>query len=249
MLEKKRIALIVQARMGSTRLPGKVLREVLGKPLLVFLMERLKRVQLADDLIIATTTLKEDDQIEKVVKDFGVKLFRGSSDNVLERYYEAAKEVKAEIVIRITADCPLIDPSIIERGVHLFLKNQQKVDYLSNCRERTYPRGMDVEIFTLKTLEEAYNKHVTVYDEEHVTPYIYHHPEKYRLDDMKYLKDYHHYRLTCDTLQDFTLIETLIKMLYPVNPKFTLEDIIQILEKHPDWVQINTHVKQKNETN
>ncbi|MBA2132303.1 cytidylyltransferase domain-containing protein [Capillibacterium thermochitinicola] len=237
--------IIVQARMGSTRLPGKVLREVLGKPLLEYQLERLARVRSSDMVVVATTDKEQDKPIVDLCRRLGVLFFRGPEEDVLARYYLAAREFGAEIVARITADCPIIDPAVVDQVFRFYLDHAGEYDYVSNARRRTYPRGMDTEVFSFHALEEAYREARREAEREHVTIFIYEHPERYRLGGVEYHQDYSRYRWTVDTEEDFQLIEKIITALYPKNPEFTLEDCLQLLAKYPEWEEINAHIKQK----
>jgi len=153
MSSKMKVGIIVQARMTSTRLPGKVLRPVLGKPLLEYQIERLQRVRRADELIIATTTKDTDQPIVDLAERLGIKVFRGSEEDVLSRYFYAAQENDLDVVVRITSDCPLIDPVVIDRVISAFLDKTVNSDYVSNCLTRTFPRGMETEVFPFGLLE------------------------------------------------------------------------------------------------
>ncbi|MBD2517199.1 glycosyltransferase family protein [Nostoc sp. FACHB-973] len=237
--------IIVQARMTSTRLPGKVLKKILDKPLLEYQIERLKRVKFADEIVIATTNNSTDLPIVELCERLSIAYFRGSEEDVLDRCYQAAKEHHADVVVRVTSDCPLIDPQVIDRVIQFYLDNQSQYDYVSNCLERTYPRGMDTEIFSFIALHEAFVEATTQPDREHVTPFIYMHPERYRLTQVVYLENQSSHRWTVDTADDFELIKRIIEALYPKLPKFTLEDCLDLLRQHPDWSLINAHVEQK----
>lgn len=240
-----KVVIIVQARMGSSRLPGKILKEVLGKPLLSYEIERLKNVKLADELLIATTTNSLDQTVVDLCFKEKVVVFRGSEEDVLLRYHEAAKVSHADVIVRLTADCPLIDPKIVDEAIHLFLTHHPNYDYLSNVQERTYPRGMDVEVFSRKSLEEAFRCAKVNEEREHVTLYFYRHPEKFRIMGFQTQEDHSHLRLTVDTSHDFALIRQIIEHLYPAKPRFSLADILKLLKKYPDWCELNRHVKQK----
>jgi spore coat polysaccharide biosynthesis protein SpsF len=235
------IGLFVQARMGSTRLPGKVMLPVLGKPLLSYLIERLKKVTLVNSFTILTTELKEDDVIEAFCKEEAVNYYRGPSQNVLERFYNARNDFDA--IVRITGDCPLIDPKIIDEVIKVY--KDSAVSYVSNALERTYPRGMDVEIFSKEALEKAYHKAYTVSEKEHVTLYIYCHPEEFKLKNVALSQNLSSYRLTVDTKEDFELISKVLEKLYPIKPDFDLDDIINFLKKNPELLKINAHIEQK----
>lgn len=220
--------IIVQARMTSTRLPGKVMKRVLGKPLLEYQLERLQRVKLADEIVIATTTNQTDEPIVELCNSLSVACFRGSEDDVLSRYYGAATAHKADLVVRVTSDCPLIDPQVIDTVIDYCLQNQSHYDYVSNSLERTYPRGMDTEVFSFSTLQQAFGEATAQPDREHVTPFIYRQPARYRLGHVIYSEDCSHHRWTVDTPEDFELIQKIIEAIYPRKPNFTLEDCLSL---------------------
>ncbi|MBN1213504.1 MAG: glycosyltransferase family protein [candidate division Zixibacteria bacterium] len=238
-------ALIIQARMNSTRLPGKVLKEVLGRPLLFYQLERLRRVCLQDEIIIATTVNKADETIVAFCEKQGVPCHRGSEEDVLARYLETADVFGVSDIVRITADCPLIDPAIIDRVIKVYFDGRGEIDYAANTLERTFPRGMDCEVFSFEVLKEINDRAAEISDREHVTSYIYKHPEKYRLKNIAGDKDHSAHRWTVDTPEDFELIRRMIKELYPVKPAFHMADCLEVLARHPDWIKINQHVKQK----
>ena len=240
-----RVLNIVQARMGATRLPGKPLLEVMKRPLLSYQLERLKRCHKVDEIIVATTTHPRDQAIVDFCQQERVSVFRGSEEDVLERYDQAAKVFNADIVIRGTGDCPLIDPAVVDQALEFFLKRHPTYDYVSNILERTYPRGMDVEVFSRASLEQAARNAKSVDEREHVTPYIYQHPETFALGSLVREPNESYHRWTVDTSEDFELISTILKTLYPKNPSFTMVDILQAFKEHPDWIKINAHVQQK----
>ncbi|MBN3905794.1 MAG: glycosyltransferase family protein [Nostoc sp. NMS1] len=235
--------IIVQARMTSTRLPGKVLKKVLDKSLLEYQIERLKRVKLADEIVIATTINRKDLPIIELCDRLSIPYFRGSEEDVLARYYQAAKEHHADVVVRITSDCPLIDPQLIDKVIQFYL--EYEYDYVSNCLQRSYPRGMDTEVFSFLALQQAFVEATAQPDREHVTAFIYMHPERYRLGQIIYSENQSLHRWTVDTADDFELIKRIIEALYPQIPKFTLEDCLDLLRQYPDWSLINAHVEQK----
>ncbi|HEX3032696.1 MAG TPA: glycosyltransferase family protein [Bacillota bacterium] len=240
-----KVVAIVQARMTSTRLPGKILLEVMDKPLLAYQMERLRQVPNLDEIWLATTSNATDDLLEKFGYDQGIPIFRGSEDDVLSRYYHSATRAGADVVVRITSDCPLIDPEVVEQIVGLYLQNQDQYDYVSNTLERSYPRGMDIEVFSFRALEQAFNEGHQQYEREHVTPYIYQHPDLFRLKNVKLANPQDEYRWTVDTEEDFLLIKLILENIYPVNRDFRLQDILTLLAEHPEWSAINAHIEQK----
>lgn len=236
---------IIQARMNSTRLPGKAMLKIADKTVLEHVVTRVKQSRLIDEIIIATTTKQEDDIIVEESKKIGVKSYRGSEEDVLSRYYYAAKENSADIIIRITSDCPLIDPEIIDLVINFYKENEYDIvaNASSNLSERTFPRGLDVEIFSFKQLEIAFLKANEKYQREHVTPYIYENAEKvyYYKNDV----DYSQHRWTLDTDDDYKLISKIYSELYKGVHDFYLKDIIKLFERKPDLFEINAHVEQK----
>lgn len=234
---------IVQARMGSTRLPGKVLKKVNGKPLLEYQIERMKRSALIDDLVIATTP-NGNTEIINLCNELNISYYIGSEQDVLSRYFKAATEFNAEIVVRMTSDCPIIDSKIIDDVIQMYLDNEY--NYVSNTHTRTFPRGMDVEVFSFKSLKEAFYNANIEYEREHVTPYLYLNPEKFTIG--QYITtgiDNSNLRLTVDTEEDFELISILLNDLYSINPEFNLNDILKKISDEPDLVKINAHIEQK----
>lgn len=237
--------IIVQARMTSTRLPGKILKTVLDKPLLEYQIERLRRVKLANEIVIATTINETDQPVVEFCERLAIPYYRGSEEDVLARYYEAAIKNKADVVVRVTSDCPMIDPDIINSMIDYYLHNHLKYDYVSNSLKRTYPRGMDTEVFSFLALKQAFQESTAQAEREHVTPFIYLNPERYHLASIEHDQDYSKYRLTVDTQEDYELISHVIKRLYANNPTFSLADIVRVLEQNPEWYLINAHIEQK----
>lgn len=229
--------------MGSSRLPGKTLKELLGKPMLYYVIERLKRVNLAQHLLIATTDKAEDQPIVDFANALNISTFRGSSEDVLQRYAKSAKQLDADIVVRITADCPLIDPAVVNRAIAEFLLRD--ADFVSNTIERTYPRGMDVEVFSMRTLEEIDRSATLPEDREHVTSYLLRHSSSFRIEQFLHDVDASRYRLSVDTKEDFELVEKIMKALYPENHIFGVDAIVSFLDSHPDIAKLNSHIKQK----
>lgn len=240
-----KVAAIIQARMGSTRLPGKILKKVLDKTLLEYQIERVKRAKSIDEIIIATTTKESDDQIVQLCQQLSIPYYRGSEEDVLSRYFEAATQFNADVIVRLTSDCPIIDPNVIDKVVTHYLENKDRYDYVSNTLTRTYPRGLDTEVMSYEVLKRAHEEAKELMYREHVTAYIYHHPDQFRLCNVSNEKDESKHRWTVDTEEDFHLIKNILEMLYPTKPLFTFEDVIQILRSKPEWVQINAHIEQK----
>lgn len=236
---------IIQARMGSTRLPGKVLKTVMNKTLLEYQLERIKRSLLIDEIVVATTKNENDDPIVALCEQLDTKVYRGSETDVLSRYYEAAAKYKADIIVRLTSDCPLIDPDVVDNVIEMYLDSKGTIDYVSNTFERTFPRGLDTEVFSFEALEKAKKHAILERDREHVTAYLYTNPEKFRLDSLKMSKDLGHHRWTVDTEEDFIFIKKIIEAVYVRNPQFTTQNVLNLLEKNPTWLKINEHVEQK----
>lgn len=244
-MKDTRTVAIIQARMGSTRLPGKVMMKLKDKTALAHDIERIKQSKSMDDIVIATTVNKEDDEIVQEALLNGVKVFRGSEEDVLSRYYGVALESRADIVVRVTSDCPLIDPKVIDEIVEYYKNNDYDLvtNAGSDLSQRTYPRGLDVEVFSFESLEKAYNNADAEYQKEHVTPYIYENSDRiyYYKNDIDYSK----YRWTLDTEEDLELIKAVYDELYIGEHDFYLADVVKIFEKKPNLYDINKHVEQK----
>ena len=245
---KERVVAIIQARMGSTRLPGKVLKNIVGKPILAHIIERLKKSRLIDEIVVATTK-KTNGPILKIAQECGVKSFTGSEEDVLDRYYQAAKEYKADVIVRITADCPLIDPRIIDKVIKYYLKNKDRFDYVSNVLERSFPQGLDTEVFPFNVLKKAWYEAKKTYEREHVTIYIYEHLEIFQLANVENSKDLSYMRWTVDEEKDLKFIREIYRRLYREDKIFCAKDVLNLLEKEPELLEINKDVGQKNEKN
>lgn len=243
--KKPYIVLIVQVRMGATRLPGKPLKKILDRPLLSYQIERLRRAKRVDKIVIATTLSPRDQEIVNLCQREGISIYRGSEEDVLDRYYRAANTHRADIIVRITGDCPLIDPEIVDQVIDFYSLKIPNYDYVSNSLQRTYPRGLDVEVFSFQALEKAAKEATLPEEREHVTLFFYEHPEIFSLGSMQQATDESAHRWTVDTEEDFQLISLLINTLYPSNPHFTSEDVLAQIRQHPEWALINAHIKQK----
>ncbi|ABR36391.1 cytidylyltransferase domain-containing protein [Clostridium beijerinckii] len=240
-----KVVCIVQARVGSTRLPGKVLKEICGKTVLEHDVNRVKLVPNIDEIIIATTRKKQDDKIIDEVNRLGVKYFRGSENDVLSRYYFAAKENNADVIVRITSDCPCLDQNILTNMINLFLKKSKVLDYMNNTLQKSYPRGYDIEVFSFKALEIAFNNAKKDYEREHVTPYIYNLNNNFNIECYKNTKDYSKYRVTLDTEEDFLVISAIYNNLFNKKGYFLLEDVVEFLDKNPQIENLNAEIEQK----
>jgi len=237
---KKKISCIVQARVNSKRLPGKILMPVFGKSLLQHLLERLKRLKTIDDLIVATTKHKLDDETAKIAKLINVKIYRGDEHNVLKRYYDCAKINKSSVIIRVTADCPLIDIKYINELLKIFLKNDY--DYLSNLDLNYLPDGFHCEIFNFRSLEKAQKLAKSKFDREHVTSFLWSNPKIFSIHHYcgKKLKNHSKdIRLTLDYHEDYILIKEVFEKLYKKNKFFSLVEITAFLEKNKNFLKIN----------
>jgi len=231
--------------MTSTRLPGKVLKTICGRPMLSYQIERLRRCRNASRLVIATTTNATDDAIVALCADEGVDFFRGSEHDVLSRYFEAAQRFDATTVVRVTADCPLLDPQIVDAAIAAFHEANGQLDYVSNMLEPTWPYGMAVEVFSSSVLAEAHAEASDAAEREHVTPFIYWRPGRYRLKSMTMEPNLSHHRWTVDTPEDFELVSRILENLYSRKPDFGMADVLALLAEHPEWVVMNRHIVQK----
>mgnify|MGYP002011505825 FL=1 len=227
--------------MGSTRLPGKVLKEINGEPLLKFMTDRVLDSKLVDKIVIATTVEKKDDPIVRFCEEFNLAHFRGSEEDVLDRYYQASKYYSAKTIIRCTADCPLIDSEIIDKTIKLYLDTN--VDYASNtCPPdlKRYPDGADVEVFSFDALERAWKESTDVKDREHVTFYFWKRGQDFNKILLYNEENWGHYRITVDYPEDLIVVERIIKQLKIKKIKGSLEDIINILNENPELISINS---------
>lgn len=240
----KGLVAIIQARMGSTRLPGKVMLDLCGHSVLWHVVERVRRCGEAQCIVVATTRAARDDVIAEEAKCAGAQVWRGSEDDVLSRYYEAACAFDARHVLRVTSDCPLLDPQIMAEMTRTY-QAQPELDYLSNFLPRRFPQGLDAEIMRMAALEAAFHEADKSYQREHVTPYIYQHPEQFKLGAFTSERDLSYLRWTLDTPEDRRLIEAIYRALFPRDRHFSTEDILSLLQDWPELASINSHIKQK----
>lgn len=234
---------IIQARSGSSRLPGKVMMPLAGKPLLSRMVERVQRSKLAGTIVIATTTNPEDDVIEALAHENQWHLFRGHSTDLLDRHYQAALHFQADAVAKIPSDCPLIDSNVIDRVLNVYFTHVSSVDYVSNLHPATYPDGNDVEIMSFSALKEAWNKASLPMEREHTTPYLWERPTEFRLMNVTWEKGLDFsmkHRWTIDYTEDYQFIARVYDELYEKNPMFGLEDILSLLNERPDIYEINS---------
>ncbi|MCK4791583.1 MAG: glycosyltransferase family protein [Desulfobacteraceae bacterium] len=238
-----KVTAIIQARTGATRLPGKVLEELAGEPMLTRVVNRTRRAKTLDAVVVATTTQPADDVIVGLCQERDWPFFRGSENDILDRYYRAALAFQADVVVRITSDCPLIEPEIIDKIVNEFLSCYPKTDYVSNSLVPTFPRGLDVEVMSFDALKRAWHEDDNPIWREHVTPYIYHQPEKFKIRNVANDTDYSYMRWTVDTPEDLTFARKIYEHFQ--NDTFTWRQVLHLLELHPEWLEINRHVQQK----
>lgn len=232
------IVAILQARMSSTRLPGKVLKPILGRPMLGWQIDRVNRSRTVDRLVVATSQEATDDEIQSFCDANDVPCHRGALHDVLGRFHGAVKTFgPAEHVIRLTGDCPLIDWTIIDAAVAL--QNREGSDLAGNSINRTFPDGLDVEVISYSALDRAHCEATDPEFREHVTQYIYHHPEKFRLAHLTQTPDLGALRWTVDTLADFEMVEKIFVGLAEFNNNFLQQDVLRFLDKHPEIVAIN----------
>ena len=230
---------IIQARMGASRLPGKVMMELAGHPVLWHVFQRVKRSRYIDEIVVVTTFKKKDLEIIKYCSSEGIRVFAGSEDDVPDRYYQAAKLFKPDNVIRITADCPMHDPSVIDQVVGTHVKEDN--DYTSNTMEETFPDGLDCEAVKFPVLKDAWEKAVMASEREHVTQYIIKN-SSYKKGSVTSLVDKGAERWTLDTEEDYKFIKNVFRKLYPANPWFGADDVYSLLDAEPGLKDINSGI-------
>tara|TARA_B100001093_G_C26832817_1_gene1016910 strand:+ start:1518 stop:2273 length:756 start_codon:yes stop_codon:yes gene_type:complete len=230
---------ILQARMGSSRLPGKVMMSILGRPMLELQIERIRRAVLIDKLVVATTVDPQDDVIEQLCTSLNIDCFRGSEEDLLDRYYESAKQFQADYIVRLTGDDPLTDPNLIDDMVAKMKSG--RFDAVTNTIYPTYPEGLDLSVLTFKSLSRAWGEADLQSQREHVTPYIYDNAEEFRIFHYKQNTDKSSLRWTVDYEEDFIFIEEIYKDLYPSNKTFLTDDVYKLLESKPSLVTINSN--------
>lgn len=233
---------IIQARMGSTRLPGKVLMDLCGERVLARVVRRVHRASGINEIVVATSDSGKDDPIVRECEDLNVACFRGPEDDVLERYVQAAEHFRSDAVVRITSDCPLIDPGIVGEVIHAFLEHRP--DLACNDCPRTFPRGLDVEVFTTAALRLANAMAEQPYQREHVTALMYERPDVFRLHVLTGESHCARYRLTLDTPEDLQLLRAIYSH-FEGHDEFSWHQVIELLEQRPDLAGLNVYVKQK----
>jgi spore coat polysaccharide biosynthesis protein SpsF len=235
------IAAIIQARMGSTRLPGKVMKTLSGKPMLWHIITRLSYSKKIKKIIIATTDKDEDKVIAKFAQETGTDFYCGSSEDVLDRYYQAARRFGVCHIVRITADCPMIDPEVVDKVIDFY--QTKKCDYASNVLKSTMPDGLDTEVFSFQALEKVWREAKKPSEREHVTLYIYNHPELFKIDNRSNTPDLSGMRWVVDEEIDYRFVVEVYKNLYKDGEIFYMNDILDLLSNHPELSNINKKIK------
>ncbi len=236
------IVTVIQSRMASTRLPGKVMMPLAGKPLLYRMYERVAAAELSGEIIIAATEEETDVPIIQLCEENNLNYYRGHSTDLLERHYKAAKKFNADFVVKIPSDCPLIDPNIIDKVINYFIENFPKYDFVSNLHPATYPDGNDVEVMTMKSLEDAKQNAKLPLEREHTTPFFWENPEIFRIGNVTWetgLDFSMTHRFTIDYKEDYEFIKTVYDELYSENNMFKLDDILNLLDDKPEIKRIN----------
>jgi spore coat polysaccharide biosynthesis protein SpsF len=245
-MSERKIVAIIQARMLSTRLPGKVLMEIRGEPMLVWVVERTRLAETVDQVVVAATIDPADDPLERLCAERGYDFMRGDPVDVLDRYREAADAHRADIIVRVTADCPLIDPALIDMVVEAFLASDPPADFAANRLpwDRTYPIGLDVEVCTRDALQIAWEQAREAHQREHVMPFLYEHPDQFRIMHLRSSEDLGALRWTVDTEQDMQFVRELSALLSD-GLKFGWREVLALVRDHPELALINADVKHK----
>jgi spore coat polysaccharide biosynthesis protein SpsF len=242
---RPRVVATIEARMGSSRLPGKVLMPALGEPMLMHLVRRLRAVPSIDEVVIATTTSPADEPIATFASGTGIACWRGSEDDVLARVIAAGESAGAQALVEITGDCPVIDPDLVEQTIRMYL--QHEVDYASNSIVRSYPDGMDTQVIYMAALKESAKLTSDPLDREHVSRYLWQRPQQYRIVHLVAPPSLHWpgLRLTLDEQGDYLLLKKIIETLATADPLFSCLDMIRLLKANPSWLELNQAVVRK----
>jgi spore coat polysaccharide biosynthesis protein SpsF len=242
-MEQQMVIGIIQARMGSSRLPGKVMLDLEGKPALARVHARAARAESLDKILVATSSEEEDDPIAAFCEDNSISCFRGHATDVLDRLFKAAKRNRAEIVVRITGDCPLIDPDVIDQCVNVFLQADPAVDMVANRlpEHKTFPVGLDTEVCSFEALEQAWTNADQPYQREHVLPYLYEEPARFRVLCIDAPSDYSYFRWTLDTKEDLQLLREIYRR-FDGRDTFSWLDVLKLLEREPELSNLNADV-------
>lgn len=233
------VSAIIQARTGSTRLPGKVLKEICGKPALEHFITRLRASRTIDAIIVATTTVPEDQAILKLAERCGVRTYAGSVNDVLDRFYQVAAAAKLDVIVRATSDDLLVDPDMVDQVVRRFLNAQPPFDMVCNNLKPTYPYGLDVEVFSFGALRRAWNESKDPVEREHVTAYFRRHPDDFRLGGLESSVNLSDHRWTLDYQEDLEFLTQVYEALYRPGLVFRTHEVVQFLDAHPEVRQLN----------
>lgn len=246
MTEEQRTVAIVQARMGSSRLPGKVLQEIHGKPMIARVVERTRKAKFVNNVAVATTTESSDDSIEDWCRESATACYRGSTFDVLDRFYQAARLFAADVIVRVTADCPVIDPDVIDETISAF--HLHAADFAANRLPppwgRTYPIGLDTEVCSFSALEKAWKEAKAAHEREHVMPYLYDVPGRFKVFQLNTEPDYGSLRWTVDTPEDLEFIRRVFDHLPDVE-NFSWLDVLAVTRSHPELNKINAEIRHK----
>lgn len=244
--ELGRVVAIVQARMGSSRLPGKVLAEVAGLPVLTHVLARSARIASVDRVVLATTTAPQDEAIAELGRQAGFAVTRGHPTDVLDRYRQAAIEANADVIVRVTGDCPLLDPQVSERALQVFLGADGELDFVANRLpdHRTYPIGLDTEICSRPALETAWREAKEPHQREHVMPFLYENPERFRVQLVDAEGEWGHLRWTVDTPEDLEFVRAIYQAFSP-EVDFGWQEVLALLAEQPELRQINAGVEHR----
>ncbi len=236
------IVTLVQARSGSTRFQKKILMPLCGKTLIQRMIERVQEARLAGTIVVITTTDSSDDLVENICTENGINFYRGHPTDLLDRHFKAALEYNADAVVKIPSDCPLIDPQVIDKVLKFYIENSAKYDYVSNLHPATYPDGNDVEVMSMSSLKIAWENASRDFEREHTTPYIWENTDKFRLGNVEWETglDYSmSHRFTIDYIEDYLFIKAVYDELYNSNPAFSINDILELLQRKPEIIKLN----------
>lgn len=240
---ESKILIVIQARRGSSRLPGKIMLPLAGKPLLYRMYKRVLSAKVPKEIVIATTTEKEDDEVELLCNEYGMTCFRGHETDLLDRHYKTALSFDAKHVAKIPSDCPLICPNVIDRVAEFYFANENRFDYVSNLHPATYPDGQDIEIMPMQILEYVWKVASKDFEREHTTPYIWENPDRFRIGNVEWetgLDFSMSHRLTIDYPEDYEFIKAVFEQLYFDKNIFTLCDVMMLLDNNPGLLEINS---------
>lgn len=242
-MSRPTVGVVVQARLGSTRLPRKVLLDIHGAPMLTHVIARASAATLVDRVIVATTTNPQDDALASWVSDAGHVVFRGDEHDVLDRYFQAARHHQLDVVVRVTSDCPLLDPGLLDDVVRAVLTSKTDVEFAANTLERSFPRGLDVEVVTMPALDRLWRTATEEHDRAHVFPYVYRHQDEFRVASVMNATDRSWMRWTVDTTADLEFVRAVAEGLGQMPTGWM--DVVALLERRPELLALNRHIEQK----